>query len=588
MVEQFKICPVHELSLRLIVLVRFCLLEQYLPDGSDHPFAQKMLQHFQNLQTPLKNVKTYPKLNDQRQRFLKCNWPTVTIRSLWALWSDHSFLSSLQKSQLYAIEPFDEWEEFVLFASHYFLLVASKESEYDTDLVGTPSSTIEANVTSLELRCSSSKQACEHRRFGAASTFSTKTFGLYGGMGTKVRLDTTAFYELEGTAPSNEPGIPPEAGARACHTMTSLTNGGCLLTGGRTSPENPLQDCWHYKTKTWKKVDDLPLPLFRHSASSVDLGNGTEAVLVYGGRSNRGCLPNEWFLWRESKGWTNVPVSGQSFKPRFGASMISTAPSLGILLGGMTEDGLICDETYIWELSSQKVGSCIELEICLQPVSVQGPASASLPRFGACITNSSIGLLLVGGVANSFLSRENEILRLRNDLDCIKVTPVKWDFAGQRPLLVGHDVCTLHKCTIIIGGGAVCFSFGAFWNRFLYTLQENNSSDTPSWVCRDNGGLKENDQSQNQDIALATQRSGCFDKISAKISPISRFSVTSASGFEHLVREAKPVVMKGLDIGRCTEEWTLEALEAKIGSDRKVNPFKLPLLTLLRRLDCCT
>ncbi|KAK7747003.1 tRNA methyltransferase ppm2 [Diatrype stigma] len=35
----------------------FCLLEQILPDGPDHPFAQTMLHHFEKLKTPLKREK---------------------------------------------------------------------------------------------------------------------------------------------------------------------------------------------------------------------------------------------------------------------------------------------------------------------------------------------------------------------------------------------------------------------------------------------------------------------------------------------------------------------------------------------------
>ena len=38
--------------------VRFCLLEQHLPDGRDHPFAQTMLKHFDKLRTPLYAIGT--------------------------------------------------------------------------------------------------------------------------------------------------------------------------------------------------------------------------------------------------------------------------------------------------------------------------------------------------------------------------------------------------------------------------------------------------------------------------------------------------------------------------------------------------
>ena len=65
--------------------VRFCLLEQYLPDSAEHPFAQKMLQHFEKLQTPLKAIHVYPKLSDQERRFREAGWVSASARNLWDL-----------------------------------------------------------------------------------------------------------------------------------------------------------------------------------------------------------------------------------------------------------------------------------------------------------------------------------------------------------------------------------------------------------------------------------------------------------------------------------------------------------------------
>ncbi|KAM3469214.1 hypothetical protein MY8738_010154 [Beauveria namnaoensis] len=98
----------------------FCLLEQIMPYGRGHPFAQTMLLHFDKLKTPPRSVRSYPTINDQSQRFKSRGWPSVRIWDLWDAWSCGEFVNVQERVALDDIEPFDEWEEFMLFARHYF------------------------------------------------------------------------------------------------------------------------------------------------------------------------------------------------------------------------------------------------------------------------------------------------------------------------------------------------------------------------------------------------------------------------------------------------------------------------------------
>ena len=66
--------------------VRFCLLEQHLPDGPDHPFARTMLAHFQKLKTPLHTIGT---MDQMKQRFVNAQWPEAAVEM-------HSFQILLQ------------------------------------------------------------------------------------------------------------------------------------------------------------------------------------------------------------------------------------------------------------------------------------------------------------------------------------------------------------------------------------------------------------------------------------------------------------------------------------------------------------
>lgn len=50
---------------------QFCLLEQLMPGGQDHPFARTMMAHFNKLGTPLEPVTKYPTTSLQEIRFLE-------------------------------------------------------------------------------------------------------------------------------------------------------------------------------------------------------------------------------------------------------------------------------------------------------------------------------------------------------------------------------------------------------------------------------------------------------------------------------------------------------------------------------------
>lgn len=84
------------------------MLEQFLPQGSEHPFAHTMLKHFDKLHSPIHAVQQYPRLQQQVSRFQEAGWPAVEIaRNLWDLWSDDGFTSPSLRVGLDAVEPFE-------------------------------------------------------------------------------------------------------------------------------------------------------------------------------------------------------------------------------------------------------------------------------------------------------------------------------------------------------------------------------------------------------------------------------------------------------------------------------------------------
>ncbi|KAJ3957044.1 tRNA methyltransferase ppm2 [Colletotrichum tropicale] len=146
----------------------FCLLEQILPDGPDHPFAHTMLKHFNKLNTPIKSVYRYPSVASQEARFETLGWSAAESWTLWEAWADDLFMTSEERRALDVVEPFDEWEEFALFASHYVVILASTfGSDHGRHISQKPGdSTIPSYQTHMNLSKYEANRG--HRRFGAA------------------------------------------------------------------------------------------------------------------------------------------------------------------------------------------------------------------------------------------------------------------------------------------------------------------------------------------------------------------------------------------------------------------------------------
>lgn len=96
-----------------------------------------------------------------------------------------------------------------------------------------------------------------------------------------------------------------------------------------------------------------------------------------------------------------------------------------------------------------------------------------IARFGAAVTTSNTHVFVVGGIVkNDMLQNSNELCvfpinqsSAENNPD-FKVTA----WPASRPLLVGSSIKYVNGSLIIMGGSAVCFSFGTFWNRGCFTL----------------------------------------------------------------------------------------------------------------------
>lgn len=353
----------------------FCLLEQILPDGPDHPFATTMLQHFDKLSCPIKSVTKYPNIAQQCERFRGRGWSTIESQSLWSAWSGNSFLTPDDRRALDQIEPFDEHEEFALFASHYLLLHARS---YGDNSQSMPSESPVSGIPTQEVETSYAKLTANHglRRLGAAMVVKDH----YGkgaiinclGSGNNNRLSSYDVYTRGGHSHLH---IKPRGGppSRVCSSLIDLDNV-VLLSGGRSSPAKPLNDCWLFRkdTKEWYRTHDLPVSLYRHSACKL---GDSSLVLVIGGKTGVTGVSDLITVYHPDDGWLICNIGG-STRPKivFGASLICSGKQPGShlsfrghFMGGIS-DGIIDRQIQNWTLTfdDSKVSSIFFLSAALQ------------------------------------------------------------------------------------------------------------------------------------------------------------------------------------------------------------------------------
>ena len=493
------------------------------------------------------------------------------------------------------VEPFDEWEEFALFASHYFLLVAIKgrkdatrfgvHHKYSVSLSpGTPLEQINPPILSL-IGCVSTEKfrnRDQERRFGSIYSVGREILVHHGGYGFQRRLSSVNVYirESKDVAAPDSFMPPPGIGARMCHTITDVGDDRSLLVGGRTSPNDALSECWLRRGTRWERTDDLPVPLYRHCTARVLLRVNENGVLVFGGKSLKSIPTSNWFLWRESTGWVEIHSLETIISPRFGAVMEYTGPRCGLLLGGMTESGLICSDVWVWKL--EQVSSRYEVrlrnltsDIAKLPNGIQH----NVYRFGACLKRSSAGLVLIGGIAKSGMipTQLNILGMIQETATCINsdhlhLEPflVKLDQDYSNLLLAGHSVGGGPSSLAIAGGGAVCFSFGTYWNQHIWSLQLDGAQNQNIWRC---GGESDPEPIVTRQMALANLRALDREVVQEEQKHTMSILTTrldSSVQAKRILMQSKPVVFDGLDLGPCTKEWTLESLKAKIGGDRPV------------------
>ncbi|WPJ64437.1 hypothetical protein SMAC4_04141 [Sordaria macrospora] len=615
----------------------FVLLEQLLPSGPTHPFASTMLSHFHKLNTPIKSVDVYPTVASQVERFRSRGWGgddggDVRVWTLWEAWADEedTFVNAAERCRLEEVEPFDEWEEFALFASHYCVVrartVARGEGQGQTEKErGIPNGReLGLPVEKVKVRWDDVPGQRGQRRFAAgavlpsSSSSEKKEEKLLNvmGLGTKSRLQNCDVYgsknaDVDGTEEEKTamPFTFREGGpsTRMCHTLTDRGNAQ-LLVGGRASPSTPLKDCWLLEKSNgnegewaWKRTHDLPIPLYRHSVTRL---GKTDLALLAGGRGIADIFP-DWLLYEPKLGWIRCELAGD-VKPIsvYGATLTclrqEQASFSGVFAGGLSDDGLIADQLLAWNLDLSNSSKPVVRFVPLQVKSGAGGSEEALSRqllarFGAsCLPQSQTDFLVLGGVIkNHLLDLEDEIVLCSLDGTELVITQrlVAEAANAETPshpgplLLVGTSpvVTPDGRCLVVMGGGATCFSMGTFWNKGISTLELPLLP-----AARENGDLAATAHGwahektvdiipgEPRSLPLRNQATDIADgdvngSVSVRTQPIPRVKLENAEDFARIVREGRPVVLEGLNLGDCVSKWgNGDYVAEKVGTDRKV------------------
>lgn len=463
----------------------FVIYEQMKPSDA---FGQIMLQHFRRLHSPLHGLELFPDVEAQRQRFLQAGWTACSALDLNEFY--RCLLPADERQRVETLEPFDEFEEWHLKCSHYFILAASRgdilsetpvflppEASFQID-PASPSGFLSARVVTSDHQHSSLK------RYGHSSVllspgiiFSAGGFGEQEGRHCRV----SRFHLLSRSCDSawkgcqlSTLGTEGRWDGRLYHTMTRLSDTQVLVLGGRLSPVSPAAGA--LQLELYKSEDNCPegqsvrvtkaaleedsvLSCWRHSTTEVYYQN-QRYLFVYGGRSvAEPVLSDCRFLHVETMAWVRIPVQGTSPEGRHSHSACSWQGG-ALIAGGLgASEEPLSSVFFLRPMSSGFLWESIDIQPSITP------------RYSHTAHVFNGKLLLVGGVwIHSSSVPGVTVISLSTGLSSeyrIDTASVPWPL-----MLHSHSSALLpeERQLLLIGGGGNCFSFGTYFNPHTVAL----------------------------------------------------------------------------------------------------------------------
>ncbi|KAL9968447.1 hypothetical protein ACROYT_G026824 [Oculina patagonica] len=486
----------------------FVMFEQVSPCD---PFGIKMINHFKHsVGAPLHATEAFPTRQSQIQRFMEEGWPLVHCPTLNFFYYDT--LPKEEKVRLEDLEPFDEFEEWHLMCSHYMVLSAFKgscqdikdELFYQQNALHDESPLLEdspCTVHTVDVLPSRDRL----KRFGHTATpLSDDVVLLTGGFG----LDNGKHMRLNGVqllrtvqgvwhCTDVTSGSDNILGGRIFHTATRLNNNSILIYGGRTSPSKPcaetlllslqennelessncttgsdnccpenehkrsedIQDSYEvkksYKYSILNCQGDIPQPRWRHSATLFVFPDGSENILVFGGRTST-CLAlgDCYLLDIKSRTWSKVFLSGDAAVSRHSHTACAWNNHV-VLAGGLDASLHALDTVQIIDMQMNSM--------TLRTLQIEPPLP---PRYSHTAHVIHDSLILVGGVTPNSCHPPGVVVLHLKSLTWKSYTLPTCTAPSMPLMLHNHrSVCWEDSQGImVLGGGGNCFSFGTHLN----------------------------------------------------------------------------------------------------------------------------
>lgn len=439
----------------------FIMLEQLLPVGMGEPFSRQMLKHFEKNNSPLNSVISYHTVQSQIERFRNLGFPIVNAGDMYQLWD---LVDEKIKKSIDSIESFDELEEFFLFCHHYIICHASNNISFKfTSKYKFKDIILDNSDKQCNLKIELADLPCElfQRKFGASTILPNDDIIFFSGAFNN-RLKTTIFMTFDKSTINVD--ISKAPCARMCHTLTTVDEKTCILIGGRTAPNKPLNDVWIMRKVNgiwkWEEGPCLKTSRFRHNACNI--GNGK--ILIYGGITT-----DSTFLIYDSIMNTFEKVIYPDIISNNSSSAMTfhLETQTGAIIGGENNTE-ISDILILFKLSANNIIFDVNLQ-----------SSTMFRRYGAKICFTSYNrLLLIGGMSPyQLFGQYNTIITidLQEGIFLVKIPENIW--SKESPLLAGFEMQVLDDSSILLfGGGAICYGFGAVWNRTLRIYPESKSN----------------------------------------------------------------------------------------------------------------
>ncbi|RCK55629.1 tRNA wybutosine-synthesizing protein 4 [Candida viswanathii] len=433
----------------------FLILEQIMPDGPNNSFAKKMLYHFNHLRSPIQCVENYSTKELQLARF-KEYYEFAEIKNLFENWK--YLIEYDMKEKISRIEEFDEWEEFIIFCQHYIIVHACNIDQiYD----------VENEEPQEDMYTVDESFSVEHDdrfddeqfelKFPATSSIGSKVY-VNGGL-KQTRNDETLVVDLDNgrVTQLEKAGVTPSA--RMCHSFTNI-NDGLVLIGGRSRPGQYFSDAYKLASNEWTKLADLPSGRSRHSAVAVS----DHQILIFGGLQEGS--DEDVFLLYDIGDDAYKPLKVVGVNPGNLKSASMDYADFGLILGGISDLNIPEVNDKLYKFTINHGDAIIHVQEIFQ--------HKLLARIGSkfkFVTKDKI--LIVGGVSPFQL--------FTKEANIVSLSLTSFEFGSVEipeniretvpPIFVGFELVESGdaKSLFIVGGGAVCYSFGSCYNS-LYKI----------------------------------------------------------------------------------------------------------------------